>query len=342
MVAGEALGRQFVAVLGATLGDGLETGADLDPLDRVDAHHRMRNVGVETIVYRLAPAHRHAAGDDVDACADRIAGLAQVVHEGLELGHDAGVRREEGVAVDFVPGLERNLDRPEPRHVAPDHDAVVLRQPLARDRPGRHPHGGLTRRRPTAAAVVADAVLVPVRIVGMARTESLGDRAVVLRALVLVADQERDRRARGPPFEHPRQDLDAVRFAALSDMARGPWFAPVEFGLDLGGRDLETGRASVDDAADRRTVGFAERGNAKEQAVIVAGHGAGRCVLWMAQSIRPTGPDTVRATAADTGNCARSPDRVSRQRRPAPAGSSRSTPARRRDRSHGAASPSRR
>ena len=38
-----------------------EAGADLDALDRVDAHHRVGDVGVELVVERLAEADRHAA-----------------------------------------------------------------------------------------------------------------------------------------------------------------------------------------------------------------------------------------------------------------------------------------
>ena len=48
-------------VLGAFLRDGREARADLDALDRVDAHHVVREIGVELVVHRLAPAHRHAS-----------------------------------------------------------------------------------------------------------------------------------------------------------------------------------------------------------------------------------------------------------------------------------------
>ena len=61
VVAGEALRRQLVAVRRAALRDRREAGADLDALDRVDAHHRVRDVGVELVVERLAEADRHAA-----------------------------------------------------------------------------------------------------------------------------------------------------------------------------------------------------------------------------------------------------------------------------------------
>ena len=47
VVGQEALRRHLVGVLGARLRDAGEAGADLDALDRVDAHHRVREVGVE-------------------------------------------------------------------------------------------------------------------------------------------------------------------------------------------------------------------------------------------------------------------------------------------------------
>jgi hypothetical protein len=97
LVRQETLG-DISSVLGAELGDAGKAGADLDALHGVDAHHGVGDVGVEAVEHRLAPADGHAAGDHVDARADRIARLAQIVHVGLELGHDGLVGRKEGVA----------------------------------------------------------------------------------------------------------------------------------------------------------------------------------------------------------------------------------------------------
>ena len=57
----------------ALLLDGREAGADLHALDRVDAHHRVRDVGIEPVEHRLAESRRHAGRDHVHARADRIA-----------------------------------------------------------------------------------------------------------------------------------------------------------------------------------------------------------------------------------------------------------------------------
>src|SRR6218665_881756 len=49
----------------------------------------------------------------------------------------------------------------------------------------------------STAARVANAVLAPVAVVGVAGAKTLGAAAVVFAALVGIADQQRDRRARG-------------------------------------------------------------------------------------------------------------------------------------------------
>ena len=147
---------------------------------------------------------------------------------------------------------------------------MALGEPLARDRACGHAHRRLARRLPAAAAVVADAVLLPVGVVGVPGTERVGDARVILAALILVADQERDRRAGRPALEHAGQDLDGVGLAALRHVARRAGLAAVEVALDVGFVDCQARRAAVDDAADRRAVRFAERRDAKERAEGVA------------------------------------------------------------------------
>ena len=195
VVGEEAIRRDFVAVLGALLPRGLHAVADFHALDGVEPHQRVGEVGVELVVQRLAPAGRHVLGHHADPGADRVARFAQRVHVVLELRHDGGAGREEGVVVDLVPRLEGNVDRAERAHVAADHDAVFFSQPLLGDGAGADDGRGQPCRRAPAAARVAEAVFLRVGVVGVAGAEGLDDVAVVLAALVLVADQERDRRA---------------------------------------------------------------------------------------------------------------------------------------------------
>ena len=205
---------------------------------------------------------------------------------------------EERIGVDVLPALERNRVGSELRQVAADRDAVALAQPLPGDGARGDAHRGLARRLPAAAAVVADAVLLPVRVVGVAGAERVGDVRVVLAALVLVADQQRDRRARRAALEHAGQDLDGVGLAPLRHVPRRAGPAAVEFVLDVGLRERQSGRAAVDDAADRGTVRFAERREAEQRAERVAGHGRARrrvCRTSLARGSRASGARGARA-----------------------------------------------
>ena len=67
----------------------------------------------------------------------------------------------------------------------------------------------------------------------MAGAERLDDIAVILAALIGIADQQRDRRAGGLALEHARQDFDLIRFLALRDVARRAGLAAIEFELDV-------------------------------------------------------------------------------------------------------------
>ena len=88
-------------------------------------------------------------------------------------------------------------------------------QHLARDRAGGHPHRGLSRRRPPAAAIIAHAVFQLIGQVGMAGPELLLDRAIIAGSLVDVLDHQRDRRPGGHAVEHARQDPDLIRLLPL-------------------------------------------------------------------------------------------------------------------------------
>src|SRR5512132_2045352 len=145
LVAEESLGRHFVRMLGAALRDRAKPGADLDALDGVDAHHRVRDVGVEPVVDGLAPADGNAARPYLDAGAARIARFAQPVHEPLERRDLRLVRGEKRIAVDVLEAFERNRVLAEMRHVPANAHAVPLAKPLARDRPGGDAHGRFTR-----------------------------------------------------------------------------------------------------------------------------------------------------------------------------------------------------
>src|SRR5690606_1433500 len=250
MVAGEALGRDQVAVPGALLRDDVEAVADLHALDRIDAHQRRGQFTIELAVDRLAPARRHAVGNHGDPRADRIAGLAQRVHVGLQLGHLRRVRPEERVVLDRAPVETGRLHVADPGHESTHGDAVALPEPLLGDNRRGHAHGGLARRAAASAARVADAVLLPVAVVGMAGTELRGEVRVALGAPVGVADQQRARGAGGTALVPAGQDLDLVGLAPRRGVAALAGGAPLQVVGDLLRRDLQARGAAIDDAAD--------------------------------------------------------------------------------------------
>jgi hypothetical protein len=98
------------------------------------------------------------------------------------------------------------------------------------------------------------------------------DLAVVLAALIKIADQKRDRRAGRPAFEDAGKNLDLIGFAPLCDMARGAGLPAIQLELDVRGREFEPWRTAIDDAADGRPMRFAERSDGKQRAEGVAGH----------------------------------------------------------------------
>ena len=142
--------------------------ADLDALDRIDAHQRGRELGIELAVDRRAPAGRDVFGDDLDHGADRGAALADVVEV---LARTSQRCRRRARRTDFrstcvpVPARAIDLVRPDLDQRAAHHHAG---HDLARDRAGRDPRRGLARRLPPAAAIVAQAVLGVIGVVGVA------------------------------------------------------------------------------------------------------------------------------------------------------------------------------
>src|SRR5258708_26394656 len=254
VVRDEALRRHLVAVLASLLRNGIESGSDLNAFDCIDRHHRPGYIGVQAPIDRLAPADRHAPGDDVDARAAGISALAQLIHEVFQFFHDLAARREEGIRAHRLPRFKRNFYGTDLCKVSTDENAVALAEPLLRDRAGCHADHRLARRGAAAAARIAHAVFLPVSVVGVAGAELLRDRRIVLRALVFIADQETDRRAGGAAFVHARQDLDRVGFAPLGDVARAPGLSAIELFLYVLVGKFQTRRAAVDPAPDRRPL----------------------------------------------------------------------------------------
>ena len=267
----EAPGRDGVAVLGALLLDAREARTDLDPLHRVDAHQRMGQVGVQTVEHGLSEARRDSGGHHRHPGAHRVARLAQGVHVGLQLRDLARVGKEEGVLLHRLPVEALGADGTQLGDVAAHAHAEPLPEILLRDRPGRHPRGRLPRGRPPAAPVVPQAVLLLVRVIGVAGTEQLRDIPVVPGALVDVLDEQPDGRARGPPLEDAGEDPDLVRLPALGRVPALSRAPAVQVPLQVRLAQLEPRRAAVHDGADRGAVALAEGSDGEKPADGVPG-----------------------------------------------------------------------
>src|SRR5262249_37607734 len=117
---------------------------------------------------------------------------------------------------------------------------------------------------PTAAAIIADAVFLPVGVVGVARPEAVGNVAVVLRALVGVFDRQLDRRAGRHPVESAAHDAHQIGFAPPRRVARLARLALVEPVLDVALGERQARRHAVDDDPDRRAVALTPGGEAEQ------------------------------------------------------------------------------
>ncbi len=113
----------------------------------------------------------------------------------------------------------------------------------------------------------------------MARPVGVPDRRIVLRALVGVLDQKRDRRAGRDlalgvlVIEDAREDFDLIRFLALGRKPALPRAALVKEMLDIAFFERNLWRAAIDDATDGRSMALAESRYSKEMAKAIVGHG---------------------------------------------------------------------
>ena len=215
---------------------------------------------------------------DLDDGAGGGAGPAHLVEMAAPPLDNGGIRRKEGIAVDLrpVPIVARDAVRTDLDEGAADGDGG---DHLAGDGAGGDAGGGLARRGTAAAAIVAQPVFRLVGEVGMAGAKLVADVGIVLRALVGVVDQERDRGAGGHRAgqalvdEGAGQDADAVILAALGGEARLAGAPAIEPGLDIGLGQRDAGRAAIDDAADGGPMALAEGGDPEEMAEAVVRHG---------------------------------------------------------------------
>jgi hypothetical protein len=125
---------------------------------------------------------------------------------------------------------------------------------------------------PAAAAASLDAVFGLVGGIGVGGAERHRHLLVVLRALILVAHQHRDRCAEGDAIEQAAEDLHLIFLLAGRGDPALARFAPVQFRLDGGQIQLQPRRTAIDDHPDPTAMGFPEGADAEEVAEAAA-HG---------------------------------------------------------------------
>ncbi|RML36909.1 Alpha/beta hydrolase protein [Pseudomonas syringae pv. atrofaciens] len=285
----ETLWRHLVAVLGATLGNTVETGTDFHALNRVDAHQRMGEFSVQTIEDWLTETRHHAFCDHGDFRTDRVLITSQLVHVGFQFRHLVRVGAEKRIVLYRIPGLERDLDRAQLAHVAANDDALAC-QILLGNRACSHTHGGFPCRTASATAVVADAELVVIGVIGVGRAEQVLDRRIVFGFLIGVADQQADGGAGGLALEDTRENLDLIGLLTLRGVAAGARLTPVQVALQVLQVQLQPRRAAVDDSDQRRTVAFAGGGDSEQLAESVAGHAGAPKNQPKNQIVKPSAP----------------------------------------------------
>ena len=106
----------------------------------------------------------------------------------------------------------------------------------------------------------------------MAWTENVFNGAVILRTLVGIFDQQANAGASSHTFKNTGENFDLIRLAALGGIARCPRATTIKVMLQVRFRQRNAWRNTIDDAAERQPVRFAEGGYAKELSNCVSSH----------------------------------------------------------------------
>ena len=232
----------------------------------------MGDIGIQAVEDRLAEAWRYAVSHYRHFRANGVALFFQAAHQFIQGVDFIRVRTEEGVLLNLIPVFDGQRNIAHLRQAAANDDAELRGKVFFGNRPGRYAHRGFARRRTTAAAIVAQTILLLVGVIGVARTEQIFDRAVILRTLIGVLNQQTDTGPGGNAFEDAGEDFDLIRLATLRGVTRGTRATTIEVVLQVGFGQRDARRHAVNDAAQRQTVRFAEGSDAKELSNCISCH----------------------------------------------------------------------
>src|SRR6266699_1526367 len=235
-----------------------ESGAELDPFDRGNREHEVRQGRLHGIEERLA----HARGEARDRGLDDAADAVPVLPGRLDL-RDHAIRRVQVRTPDRrALHVRLNLGG---SHGLGDHTAdlgrmgvepdLPLPQEAAGDRTGHDERGGHASRQLTTAAQVAlPAVLSQGGEVSVSRPRHARDVRVRLRLHVLVPDDRDDRFAGCRTAADAFRELHAVFLLPLGREQALSGAAAVQLGLDELRVHRRPGAEALDRAPDERAV----------------------------------------------------------------------------------------
>ena len=103
MIGGKSIWRQLITSAMAELPSHCHTIANLNPFDRIDTHHRMSNVRIQTIKHRLTQTDWYAACNDLKARTAARSLSAQAVNQGFKSTNRFFVSAKEWITIDKRP-----------------------------------------------------------------------------------------------------------------------------------------------------------------------------------------------------------------------------------------------
>ena len=141
----ETRGGEFVAVVAAALCHHIKAVANFHTFHRIDAHHRVGDVGIQAVKHGLAEAYGYVAGADGELGTNRVQRLADAVHIRFKLVDLAVIGSEKWVVVDVFFAFKSDVFFAHLGDMADDFGAKLFTQPFFGDCPCGNTGGGFTR-----------------------------------------------------------------------------------------------------------------------------------------------------------------------------------------------------
>src|SRR6266480_2008681 len=262
---------KWVVVFGATHVCRRKPGTDLKSFGCRKAQHRFRQIGLELIKHRLDKSGRNGPDDAFNHATHRITFIANLPNQRLHSLRRRNIRTSDRILLYVLHLNARTIDLRDDlvnlRDVSDDLEIRVQdRQYLFRDCAGGDAANRLTRRRATATLPVTDSVFRLITKIGMRRPKFSCNFRVVLRPSVLVAHEDRDRRAERFAVENAGDNFAPVFLFSLRRDSALTRTTTIQLTLDVRWRDIDFWRATVNYDTNSAAVRFTKRRDAKKLA----------------------------------------------------------------------------